>query len=125
MDDGTSNCRLLNNANSSQALRVISYDTRNSHSPPRDANLIVRYAGGLWKKNVNDPGRVQHRRRELRATAAAIERELTRDRAAPLACAGLPLVRIAQHDSRASPGAPHDHPSRTHGAGVSHLHGVA
>ena len=26
------------------------------HSPPRGANLIVRYAGDLWGGNANDPG---------------------------------------------------------------------
>ena len=53
-----------------------------------------------------------------------VERKITRDRAAPLACAGLPLGRIAPHDARASPGAPHGHPNRARGVGVSHPTGV-
>ena len=44
--------------------------------------------------------------------------------ACPLACTGLPLGRIAPHDPRASPGAPHGHPSRARGVGVTHLFGA-
>ena len=43
--------------------------------------------------------------------------------AVPLACAGLLLGRIAPHDPRASPGAPHGHLNRARGVGVSHLAG--
>ena len=66
----------------------------------------------------------QHRRRGPRATARGVEREIMRDRAAPLACAGLPLVRIAPHDPHASPGTPYGHPSRMRGVGVTHPGGV-
>ena len=75
----------------------------------------VRAPTSAWRQN---------HRREPRATAAAVEHEITRDRAVPFACAGLPLGRIAPHDPHASPGAPYGHTSRAHCPGVTHLHGV-
>ena len=47
----------LLNANRLQASSVIFYHRADSHSPPRDANLIVRYTGGLWKKRQTTPVR--------------------------------------------------------------------
>ena len=55
-----------------------------SHSPPRDAYLIVRYTGGLLNKMRMNPVRAptsmrhQHRRREPRATTTAVERATAR-----------------------------------------------
>ena len=62
-----------------------------------------------------------HRKASL-SRAAAVEREITRDRAVPLACAGLLLDRIAPHDPRASPSAPNGHPSRARGVELTRWH---
>ena len=53
-DDGTSNCRLLNAKWLAGTSCILDYTT-DSHSPPRDDNLMVRYAGGLWKKIQTTP----------------------------------------------------------------------